>query len=546
MLSVLPRLLTNVPQNGPHNQPVRGVEITGEVKPEYRQILSYEALEFLADLHRSFNYQRKKLLKKRIETQEAINAGLVITYPEAHHEKDWKVAAVPHDLQMRHVEITGPTDRKMVINALNSGADMYMADFEDSLTPSWRNIVEGQMNLLDANRKTISLVNPDGSERRLKDKTACLLVRVRGWHLDEKHILCDGEPMAGALVDFGLYFFHNVHIKLAEGSAPYYYLPKMETHLETRLWNDVFKSAQDYMKVPQGTIRATVMLETLLAGVNMEEMLYEIREHCCGMNAGRWDYIFSAIKRFSRKPDSVLPDRKMVTMTVPFMRAYTERLVQVCHQRGAHAMGGMAAFIPSRKDENVNKVAFEKVRQDKEREVADGFDGTWVAHPDLVSFAKDIFMKGLRGASHQKHRLREEVNVKVEEILSVSVPEGKITEEGVRVNIDVALQYLNSWLLGVGAAAIHNLMEDAATAEISRAQLWQWLKHGVQLDDGRIFTREMYNTIHKEELEKLGGTSKGRLGQASQLMDKLVLSDDFEEFLTIPAYELLDNPHAKL
>nr|XP_058955250.1 malate synthase-like [Pocillopora verrucosa] len=522
------------------------IEITGEIKPEYNEILSHEALEFLADLHRSFNYQRKKLLRKRQEIQAEINSGKQIKYPEAHHEKDWKVAPVPHDLQMRHVEITGPTDCKMVINALNSGADMYMADFEDSLTPSWKNIVEGQINLLNANRGTINFINADGSERRLKDKTACLLVRTRGLHLDEKHILCDGEPMSGALVDFGLYFFHNVHIRLANGSAPYYYLPKMETHLETRLWNDVFKSAQDYMKVPQGTIRATVMLETLLAGVNMEEMLYEIREHCCAMNAGRWDYIFSAIKRFSRKPDCVLPDRKQISMTVPFMRAYTERLVQVCHQRGAHAMGGMAAFIPSRRDENVNKMAFEKVRQDKEREVADGFDGTWVAHPDLVPFAKGIFMKGLHGASHQKHRLREEVNVKVEEILSVSVPGGKITEEGVRVNIGVALQYLSSWLSGIGAVAIHNLMEDAATAEISRAQLWQWLRHGVRLEDGRPFTPEFYKTLHKEELEKLGGPSKSRLAQASHLLDKLVLSEEFEEFLTLPAYELLDNPSAKL
>ncbi|KAJ7333887.1 hypothetical protein OS493_015980 [Desmophyllum pertusum] len=524
----------------------KGVEITGELKPDYIHILSHEALEFLADLHRSFNYQRKKLLKKRLDFQIGINSGHKIQYPEAHHEKDWKVAAVPHDLQMRHVEITGPTDRKMVINALNSGADMYMADFEDSLTPSWKNIVEGQMNLLDANRKTISFTNADGSERRLKDKTACLLVRTRGWHLDEKHILCDGEPMSGALVDFGLYFFHNIHIRLANGSSTYYYLPKMETHLETRLWNDVFKSAQDYMNVPQGTIRATVMLETLLAGVNMEEMLYEIREHSCAMNAGRWDYIFSAIKRLSRKPDCVLPDRKQISMMVPFMRAYTERLVQVCHQHGAHAMGGMAAFIPSRRDENVNKMAFEKVRQDKEREVADGFDGTWVAHPDLVPFAKEIFMKGLHSASHQKHRLREEVNVKVEEILSVSVPGGYITEDGVRVNICVALQYMNSWLSGVGAAAINNLMEDAATAEISRAQLWQWLRHGVRLEDGRPFTSELYKTMHKAELDKLGGTTKARLGQASQLLDKLVLSEEFEEFLTIPAYELLDNPSAKL
>ncbi|XP_073257362.1 malate synthase-like [Porites lutea] len=524
----------------------KGIEITGEVKQDYTQILSYEALEFLADLHRSFNYQRKKLLKKRMEIQEGINAGSPIKYPEAHHEKNWKVAAVPHDLQMRHVEITGPTDRKMVINALNSGADMYMADFEDSLTPSWKNIIEGQMNLLDANRKTISFTNPNGSERRLKDKTACLLVRTRGWHLDEKHILCDGEPMSGALVDFGLYFFHNVHIRVANGSAPYYYLPKMETHLETRLWNDVFRAAQDYMKVPQGTIRATVMVETLLAAVNMEEMLYEIKDHCCGMNAGRWDYIFSAIKRLSRRPDCVLPDRKMITMTVPFMKAYTERLVQVCHQHGAHAMGGMAAFIPSQKDENVNKVAFEKVRQDKEREVADGFDGTWVAHPDLVPFAKGIFMKGLQNACHQKHRLREEVNIKVEEILAISVPGGKITEEGLRVNIEVALQYLNSWLSGVGAVAIHNLMEDAATAEISRAQLWQWLRHSVRLEDGRPVTSELYKAIHKEELDKLGGPSKGHLGQASQLMDKMVLSEEFVEFLTLPAYDLLDNPHAKL
>ncbi|XP_001639526.2 malate synthase [Nematostella vectensis] len=524
----------------------KGVEVVSDVHPDHAHILSYQALEFLADLHRRFNYTRKQLLKKRMQIQSEINAGKKITYPVSNHSKDWKVSAVPHDLQMRHVEITGPTDCKMVINAMNSGADMYMADFEDSLSPTWKNIVEGQVNLLEANKKTIQFVNPDGSVRELKDKTACLLVRTRGWHLDERHIICDNEPMAGALVDFGLYFFHNLHVRLAANSAPYFYLPKMETHLETRLWNDVFRAAQDYMGVPQGTIRATVMIETLLAAVNMEEMLYEIRDHCCGLNAGRWDYIFSAIKRLQRKQDAIFPDRKQVTMTVPFMRAYTERLVHVCHQHGAHAMGGMSAFIPSRRNQKVNKVAMEKIRQDKEREVADGFDGTWVAHPDLVPVAKEIFMKGMNGACNQKHRLREDVNVQVEELVTIQVPGGKITEEGVRVNISVALQYLNSWMMGIGAVAINNLMEDAATSEISRAQLWQWRRHGCHLDDGRQFTTELFNTLHEEELAKLGGPSKGKLGQASHLLKQMVVSDVMEEFLTIPAYEVLCNPSPKL
>ncbi|KAK3736314.1 hypothetical protein QZH41_020772 [Actinostola sp. cb2023] len=524
---------------------VVGVEVIGEIKQEYLTILSYDALEFLADLHRRFNYTRKQVLKKRMMIQQDIDIGKSICYPVGNHDNTWKVAPVPHDLQMRHVEITGPTDCKMVINALNSGADVFMADFEDSLSPTWKNIMEGQVNLLAANRKTIVFTNPDGSLRKLKDKVATLIVRTRGWHLEERHIVCDGQPMAGALVDFGLYFFHNLHVRLDQGTAPYFYLPKMETHLETRLWNDVFRAAQDYTQVPQGTIRATIMIETLMAAVNMEEMMYELREHCCGLNAGRWDYIFSIIKRLQMKGNAILPDRKQVSMTVPFMHAYTERIVRICHLHGAHAMGGMSAFIPSRKNEEVNRIALEKIRQDKDREVAAGFDGTWVAHPDLVKVAKEIFVKGQQGACHQKHRLREDVNVKVEELTTIDVPDGKITEDGVRTNISVALQYINSWLMGVGAVAINNLMEDAATSEISRAQLWQWHRHGCTID-GRLFTAEMFKALHEEELAKLGGPSKGRLGQASQLLDKLVLSDIMEEFLTIPAYEMLCNPSAKL
>ncbi|XP_046841331.1 malate synthase-like [Xenia sp. Carnegie-2017] len=523
-----------------------GVLVKGEIQPQYERVLTYDALAFLADLHRRFNYARLQLLEKRLKRQLAINAGQPMEYPKPNHGDDWKVAPVPADLQRRHVEITGPTDRKMVINALNSGADIFMADFEDSLSPTWKNIIEGQANLMDAERGTITFQNADGSLRKLKEKIACLIVRTRGWHLDEGHILCDGQPMAGALVDFGLYFFHNIHVRMQRGSATYYYLPKMETFLECRLWNQVFQAAEEYLQIPEGTIRATVMIETLPAALDIEEMIYELREYCCGANAGRWDYIFSIIKRLQSKPEAVLPDRKQVAMTVPFMRSYTDRIVKICHKHAAHAMGGMSAFIPSRHDEEINKKAFSQVKGDKEREVADGFDGTWVAHPDLVKVAREVFLKGMQNANHQKHRLREDVNVTVNDLTTIKVDGGKITEAGVRLNVSVALKYINEWLQGRGAVAVNNLMEDAATAEISRAQLWQWLRHSVILDDGQTFTPDMYRTIREEEFGSQGGAGKGRLQQASEILDHLVLSRNMEEFLTLPSYKVLDNSQAKL
>eukprot|EP00794_Sanderia_malayensis_P013994 gene13994-15452_t len=524
----------------------QGTVVLGKLSDGFEKVLSYEAIDFLAALHRKFNGTRKELMKARLHLQKRIDAGHPITYPIADHSSDWSVAPIPLDLQKRHVEITGPPDRKMVINALNSGSDMFMADFEDSQSPTWNNVVGGQINLIDANKRTIQFKNPDGSVRKLKDQTAMLLVRVRGWHLDEKHILCDNEPMSGGLVDFGLYFFHNVATRLANGTAPYFYLPKMESRFECRLWNEVFKFSEEYMKVKKGTIRATIMVETLLGAVEMEEMLYELRDYACGMNAGRWDYIFSAIKRLQSKADALLPNRKLVSMTVPFMKAYTDRLVQVCHKHNASAMGGMSAFIPSRRDPEINRIAIEQVTQDKEREVVDGFDGTWVAHPDLVKLARDIFTKGLNGKNNQIEKKRPDVNVTVEQLITTHVKNGFISEEGVRLNISVALQYLNSWLMGVGAVAIKNLMEDAATAEISRAQIWQWLRHKAEMNDGRVFDIDIYREIMAEELKNLGGKDKQKLGQAAALFDKLILSPSMEEFLTLPAYDVLVEESAKL
>ncbi|XP_065055184.1 malate synthase-like isoform X1 [Rhopilema esculentum] len=524
----------------------KGLSVIGPMHGGFDTILTYDALEFLAQLHRKFDGTRRSLMAARETLQKQIDAGQPIKFPVADHCLSWSVAPIPQDLQRRHVEITGPTDRKMVINALNSGSDMFMADFEDSLSPTWKNSIEGQINMLAANKRTIEFKNPDGSIRKLKDQTACLLVRVRGWHLDEKHIICDDKPMAGALVDFGLYFFHNVAVRLANGTAPYFYLPKMESRFECRLWNEIFQFAEDYMKVKRGTIRATIMVETLLAAVEMEEMLYELRDYACGMNAGRWDYIFSAIKRLQSKPEAVFPDRKLVTMTVPFMKAYTDRLVKVCHSHGASAMGGMSAFIPSRRDPEVNRIAIEQVTTDKEREVVDGFDGTWVAHPDLVKLARDIFVKGLNGKDNQIEKKRDDVIVCVDDLITIKVENGFVSEAGARLNISVALQYLNSWLQGVGAVAINNLMEDAATAEISRGQLWQWLRHKTKLNDGRTFSVDLYNQFCSEELEKLGGKDKQKFGHAATLLNKLILSPSMDEFLTLSAYEVLTQDSAKL
>ncbi len=523
--------------------PPAGVQITGPVTPQVDEVLTQPALEFVADLHRAFNPTRQALLRKRIERQAAIDAGETPGFlPETAHIRngDWCVAPAPADLNNRRVEITGPTERKMMINALNSGAKVFMGDFEDALSPTWENVIAGQINCSDAIRRTIEFQNPDGRTYRLNETVATLLIRPRGWHLNEKHVRVDGEPISGSLFDFGLYMFRNAQELLDRGSGPYFYLPKLESHLEARLWNDVFIYTQDRLGVPRGSIRATVLIETILAALEMEEILYELREHAAGLNAGRWDYIFSAIKKFAKRADMILPDRGQVTMTVPFMRAYTELLVRTCHKRGAHAIGGMAAFIPNRRDPEVTETALAKVREDKLRESGDGCDGTWVAHPDLVPTALEVFDQALGERPHQKERLREDVQVGDKQITAVSVPGGKITEAGLRLNVSVALQYVNSWLNGNGAAAINNLMEDAATAEISRSQIWQWLHHGAALDDGRPVTAELYETIRREELEKLGGEGAARYGDSARLLDQLCLSEQFVEFLTFPAYALLD------
>lgn len=519
------------------------VRIVGRMTPEFAQILTEPALDFVASLHREFNLRRKQLLERRAERQQAIDAGHFPDFlPETAHirESEWRVAPTPPDLEDRRVEITGPVDRKMMINALNSGARVFMADFEDALSPTWENVVQGQINLRDAVRRTISFESPDGRVYRLAEKTATLVVRPRGWHLVERHVLVDGEPISASLFDFGLYFFHNAHELRARKTGPYFYLPKLESHLEARLWNDVFNFAQDRLGIPRGTIRATVLIETILAAFEMDEILWELRDHAAGLNAGRWDYIFSVIKKFRRHREFLLPDRAQVTMTVPFMRAYTELLVRTCHRRGAHAIGGMAAFIPSRRDPQVNEIALAKVREDKEREAKDGFDGTWVAHPDLVPVALEVFDRVLGEQPHQKHRLREDVQVTARDLLDVRVPGGRITEGGLRNNVSVALQYLDSWLRGQGAAAIFNLMEDTATAEISRAQLWQWRFHRAELDDGRPVTAELYVQIRDEELTKLGGEGAGRLREAREILDRLVLDDEFTEFLTYLTYEYID------
>lgn len=520
-----------------------GIRVVGPMTSEYAEILTPEALAFVERLHREFNPRREELLRLRQERQAKILAGGTLDFlPETRdvREGEWSVAPAPADLNDRRVEITGPVDRKMIINALNSGAKVFMADFEDANSPTWANIVEGQRNLRDAVRRTISFENPDGRRYELRDETATLVVRPRGWHLVERHVEVDGQPVSASLFDFGLYFFHNAAELIARGSGPYFYLPKLQGHLEARLWNNVFRSAQDALVIPQGTIRATVLVETIWAAFEMDEILYELREHASGLNAGRWDYIFSVIKTFRDRPDAILPDRAQVTMTVPFMRTYTELLVRTCHRRGAHAIGGMAAFIPSRRDPKVNEVALAKVREDKEREAGDGFDGTWVAHPDLVPVAQAEFDRVLGDRPHQKDRLREDVQVTAADLLAFQVPGGTITEEGIRNNVSVALQYINSWLQGVGAAAIFNLMEDAATAEISRAQLWQWLHHGARTAGGGQFTAERYERIRDEELAKLGGRDTQRYADAAEILDSLVLSESFTDFLTVPAYALLE------
>ncbi len=520
------------------------VRIRGAAHPEAERVLTPAALEFLAEMHTRFDDRRRSLLKRRAARQERIRAGEMPGFLEETvgvRETDWRVAEAPPDLEKRVVEITGPVDRKMMINALNSGADVFMADFEDALSPTWANVVAGQANCRDAVRRTIEFENPDGKRYELNDQVATLLVRPRGWHLVEKHVEVDGAPISASLFDFGLYFFHNAAELLERGSGPYFYLPKLESHLEARLWNDVFVFAQERLEIPRGSIRATVLIENILAAFEMDEILHELREHMAGLNAGRWDYIFSAIKKFRDRGEFVLPDRGQVTMTVPFMRAYTDLLVRTCHRRGAHAMGGMAAFIPSR-DEDVNRRAFEEVRADKVRESRDGFDGTWIAHPGLEPVAREAFEEVLGARANQKDRVREDVHVGADDLLSIPETPGEITPGGIRQNVSVALQYMDAWLGGWGAAAINNLMEDAATAEISRSQLWQWLHNGAELADGSRMTPALYDEVRKDELSKLrdAGRDGGQLGQAAELLDSLVLDDEFTGFLTLPGYERLD------
>ena len=521
------------------------VKVLGAYSPEFAEILTPSALAFVAELHRHFEGRRRGILARRAERQLDFEAGKLPDFlPETAtiRDKDWTVAPVPADLLDRRVEITGPVERKMIINALNSGASVFMADLEDSNAPTWDNVVQGQLNLRDAVRRTISLSTPT-KEYKLNEKTAVLMVRPRGWHLLEKHVEVDGEPVSGALFDFGLYFFHNAHELLNRGTAPYFYLPKLESHLEARLWNDVFKDCQRVMRVPHGAVRATVLIETLPAAFELNEILYELREHSAGLNCGRWDYIFSYIKRLGLNPNFRLPNRAEVTMTVPFMAAYSALVVQTCHRRGVHAIGGMAAQIPIKNDPTANDAALEKVRQDKVREATNGHDGTWVAHPGLVPVALEVFNRLMPGPNQIENK-RPDVHVTAADL--VQAPQGNITEEGLKLNIDVAIQYLASWLGGNGCVPIYNLMEDAATAEISRAQVWQWLHTpGTVLADGRPMTTELYRALVPGQLEKIKALvgaetfEKGHFLNAARLFDKLVISERFIEFLTVPAYEQL-------
>ncbi|WP_329107845.1 malate synthase A [Micromonospora sp. NBC_01699] len=525
-----------------------GVEINGPLHDRYDEILTPEALGLLAELHRTFEPRRRDLLARRATREAALARGELFDFlPDTAHirEGDWRVAEPAPGLVDRRVEITGPTDAKMTINALNSGARVWLADLEDANTPAWENVIGGQLNLRDAIDRTLELTAPTGKRYTLHDgDLATIVVRPRGWHLTEKHLLVDGERLAGALVDFGLYFFHCARRQLDRGAGPYFYLPKLESHHEARLWNDVFVLAQQRLGIPHGTIRATVLIETFPAAFEMEEILHELRDHCAGLNAGRWDYMFSVVKKFrSRGADFLLPDRNTVTMTAPFIRAYTELLVRTCHKRGAHAIGGMAAFIPSRRDPQVNETALAKVREDKTREAGDGFDGSWVAHPDLVQLCREIFDAQLGDRPHQVDRVRADVTVTAAQLLDVRHTPGSRTEAGLRNNISVGIQYLASWLAGTGAVAINNLMEDAATAEISRSQVWQWLHTGVTLDAGSdtagpgpLVTRELVERIADEEIAKLGG-DPGDYDAARSLFLDVAVSDEFVDFLTVPAYE---------
>jgi malate synthase len=516
--------------------------VIGGQTADSKRVLTPAALEFLGLLHSQFGARRMQLLTRRKERWEALRSGketLDFSRSGPAHG-DWQVGPAPKDLDDRRVEITGPAERKMMINALNSGANVFMADLEDALSPTWENIVDGQGALMDAVRRTLTFTSAEGKDYKLKDRLATLVVRPRGWHLDETHLDVGGQAASGSLTDFGLYFFHNAKETVARGTGPYFYLPKMESHLEARLWNDVFVFAQEFVGLPRGTVRATALIETIYGAFEMEEMLYEFREHAAGLNAGRWDYLFSLIKAFRMDPAFVLPDRAKMTMAVPFMRAYAKRLVRICHSHGAHAIGGMAAFVPSRRDADINAKALAKVREDKERESGDGFDGTWVAHPDLVPVAREVFDRALGGKPNQKDKPVEPPTGSAKDLLDVKIPGASVTKDGVRTNIDVALQYLDAWLRGTGAAAIHNLMEDAATAEISRSQLWQWIRHGVTVDGLGTMSASTYGRVRDEVVTELRASAPpgSRLDDAVGLLDSLVLGE-WQDFLTIPGYRLL-------
>jgi malate synthase len=524
-----------------------GVTIDAPISDAFSRILTPEALAFVRTLARRFDDRRRELMTRREVVQAGIDAGRLPDFlPETKsiREGDWTVAPGPADLADRRVEITGPVDRKMVINALNSGAKTYMADFEDSHCPTWTNTIEGQINLRDAVNRTIEFSTPEGKTYRLKDRTATLIVRPRGWHLVEKHVRVDGQPVSGSLFDFGLFFFHNAKKLLAAGSGPYFYLPKMESHLEARLWNDVFIAAQDALGIPTGTIKATVLIETIMAAFEMDEILFELKDHSAGLNCGRWDYIFSFIKRFKNVPGYLFPDRAQITMTRHCMRSYSLLAIKTCHRRGAYAIGGMAAQIPIRSDPEKNREALDKVRADKTREATDGHDGTWVAHPGLVPIALEEFDKAMPGPN-QIERLRTDVQVTAADLLKL--PAGTISEAGMRTNISVGIQYMANWLSGLGCVPLYHLMEDAATAEISRAQLWQWIKHpDASLDDGRKITLDLFRAMVKEEMEKIKKEvgeprfHQVKYSQAARLFDDIIAADTLAEFLTLAAYQHLE------
>ena len=522
------------------------IEIDKNKQPEYQNILTNEALDFLEKICNKFEDTRQQILENRKRIQDSISSGNRLSFPENKEirEKEWTVTPPPDDVANRNVEITGPVDRKMIINALNSGADVFMADFEDSTSPTWKNIMDGQVNLLDANLRDLEFVDPKNKKTyslNAESKTS-LFVRPRGLHLNEKNFLIEGNPISGAFLDFALYTFHNSKLRLDNGIGTYFYIPKLENSLESKLWDDIFTFSEDELDLPRGTIRATVLLETISASFEIEEILFSLKEHSLGMNAGRWDYIFSAIKKHREIPGINFPDRSQITMTVPFMKAYTELLVQSCHKRGAHAIGGMSAFIPNRRDPEVTEQAFDQVKRDKEREVNMGFDGSWVAHPDLVQLCKDVFQNSLNGKDNQIDYVPTEPIVSEDMLQDFTISDGTITEEGIRTNIRVGILYIQSWLLGQGAAALFNLMEDAATAEISRSQLWQWLNNKSSTNDKQKIEKEYIDFLITDEVEKIrklqDETSK--LDEATDLFKNLIFDSNFQEFLTLPAYNLID------